>query len=330
MRTDDESVGVGGEQTLGPPIWYVVADLALVVAAATLTVALALSYGVRGGPKMLRVPLGFLFIFLLPGYAVTAALFPRVTPERTSVNGPQSGWVTMYERLILSVGLSIIVVPLVALTLTMLDLTITLRSVMLSNWTVLTTVAGIAAVRRSRQHPLERFHLPVEAASQSLQRYFGRSTVNVVIVVLLLVSVAGLGFAAFETDNRGQYTEFALLSPQGYEAGEYPQNLSANDPETFRVEIQNREGEAVRYTGVVLLEELAVDGGGVVSAVELDRFEVRLGPGQRTVYEHQPRPSQTGDQLRLTYLLYRGDPPPNPSQANAYRAVYLNVEVTAS
>jgi len=35
----------------------------------------------------------------------------------------------------------------------------------------------------------------------------------------------------------------------------------------------------------------------------------------------------TGENLRVQYLLYRGDPPAEPTQENAYRSLHLWVDV---
>lgn len=74
-------------------------DLVLVLALATVLVPVAL-LGLQG---LGRIALGLVFILFCPGYVLTAALFPKDS---------DLDWI---ERLALSFGLSIAVVPLIGL-----------------------------------------------------------------------------------------------------------------------------------------------------------------------------------------------------------------------
>jgi hypothetical protein len=96
------------------------------------------------------------------------------------------------------------------------------------------------------------------------------------------------------------------------------------------VGVGNHENEAMTYTVVVELQRVRVQGESisVVEARELERYGVSLDDNETVQRKPQIRPSMTGDRLRLTYLLYRGDPPADPAIANAYRSVYRWVNVT--
>ena len=74
-------------------------DLLAVVIAAGATAAFTLVAPLTGLP--VRIPLGLLMVLFVPGYALIAALFPR----KDDLDG--------IERLALSFGLSIAVVPLI-------------------------------------------------------------------------------------------------------------------------------------------------------------------------------------------------------------------------
>lgn len=309
----------------------VLTDLALVALATLLTVLFGWVYGQNGGPAVLRVPLGFLFVFFLPGYAITAALFPgRAVDDGRSRGRPT---VTAVERFVLAVGLSIVVSPLVGLVLSLVSVTITLQSILGGISLVTLTSLTIAVSRRLRLPPRERFRLGVRRHFLRLVDYATANVLNLLIVVGLVLAVSGIGFAVTASEGDERYTEFALLSEtEGSDelvADEYPTEFTQGESRTLYTEIVNNEKQTVEYTVVVQLQELASEGDAstAVAVVELERADVTLGHEQRTVYEHDVSPPISGERLRLTYLLYRGEPPAEPSPSNAYRAVYLNIDV---
>ncbi|WP_434529996.1 DUF1616 domain-containing protein (plasmid) [Haloarcula sp. NS06] len=66
----------------------------------------------------------------------------------------------------------------------------------------------------------------------------------------------------------------------------------------------------------------------VIRTDRLQDFEKRLKSNETWRHTHTVTPRLTGDRLRLTYLLYRGDPPATPTTGNAYRNLHLWVNVT--
>jgi len=118
-------------------------DLALVIA---LTLACLLFVLVpRLSETPVRVVLGLLLVLFLPGYSLIAALFPR----RDDLDG--------IERIALSFGLSIAVVPLIGLGLNYTPFGIRLVPILavLSVFTV--SLAVIAGVRRCWLPEADRF-----------------------------------------------------------------------------------------------------------------------------------------------------------------------------
>jgi uncharacterized membrane protein len=150
---------------------------------------------------------------------------------------------------------------------------------------------------------------------------------NTVFVVLVVLVVAGGGLAIASPGETERYTEFGLLSDGGdggeLTASEYPTELSTTESETLSLAIGNYEGRTVEYTTVILLQRHDSD-----ESVELDRRTLTLRHGEETIDEHEIRPTMTGDQLRLNYLLYRGSAPETPTRSNAYRTLSLTVDVT--
>ena len=119
------------------------ADLALVVILTLACILFVLAPRLNETP--VRVLLGLLLVLFLPGYSLIAALFPR----RDDLDG--------IERIALSFGLSIAVVPLIGLGLNYTQYGIRLVPVLLglSLFTIL--LALVAYIRRAWVSGAERF-----------------------------------------------------------------------------------------------------------------------------------------------------------------------------
>jgi len=90
----------------------------------------------------IRIALGFVFIFCLPGYSLVRALFLRALPLKTS-----SEVLDDLERIVLSVGGSLCLVPLVGLALNYTPWGITLSSTVFSLFVLTLLLATIAVTR---------------------------------------------------------------------------------------------------------------------------------------------------------------------------------------
>ena len=321
-------------------------DLVSVVALALLTVAPAFLPGEQGVWEVPRVPLGFALVFFLPGYALAAALHPGRGPGRQwrepsnegGVGGPGPSAV---ERLVLSVGLSVVTVPLVSLVWNFSPQGIGIQRILGSLTAVVVVAAAVATYRRFRLDAELRFRVPfgrlVTDLRSGLEGPSDRQTrLNVAVALLVVFAVVGVGAAVALPKDGERYTELYLLSEDpesgNLTANGYPANFTAGESQDFHVGIGNREAETTTYTVVVELQRLGtVDGERtVVKETTLDRFEAAVEPGQREQIRRTMTPDSTltGDDLRLAFLLYKGTPPSDPTTANAYREVHVWVDVS--
>lgn len=315
-------------------------DLALVWILSAATVLLVSVADDAGPLSVVRVVLGVCFVFFVPGYAIQALLFPMARSDgNTWAADPSGGSVGRIEAVVLSVGLSIAVVPLVALVLSFSPWGATRMNVVFALTVGVAIVAAGAAARRTRAPSDERFSIDYVAALARVRSLspFGAApngALNLLVAVSIVLS-AGLAGATLTGGADGEtYTEFALLTESDtgeLVADDYPSALSVDRPTTFHVGISNYEGAPRTYTVVVLLQRL--DGGGVVTEqVVVDRYTTSVDAGASDVRARSLRAdgSVTGSELRLTFLLYAGSPPEDPSRATAYRATHVWVEVTSS
>ncbi|MFP3239363.1 MAG: DUF1616 domain-containing protein [Caldivirga sp.] len=113
-------------------VWY------WVTLAITL-VSLAIVMLVKGGPLMpIRYLLGAVSVLFMPGYSIVEALYPR---------GDE---LAPLERLALSIGLSLAVVPLVGLILNYTPWGIRLIPIVVSNTALTIALLTVAALRKAR------------------------------------------------------------------------------------------------------------------------------------------------------------------------------------
>lgn len=305
---------------------YVLRDLVL-VGLCTLLAAVTVLVPV----PLLRVPFGVLLALFLPGYAVVAALFPAFEQFKTDADPPPA-WI---EHAMFAVGGSILTMTVVALALNFSPFGIELVPLVLGLTAVTLLSLGVAAVRRRRSTRKRESSSFLSAALDDLSggsSRYGR-VVNAVLIVSLLLVAGSVAYAVTASNQGDSYTEFYLLAEN--ESGQlvtsdYPTEFVKGESQTLHLGIDNHEGTQVNYTVVVKVERIRTKNGSttVLQGEELKRMHVRVGPGGSTVVKHRVAPTMVGGDLRLTYLLYKDEPPADPSVKNAYQNLYLLVDVS--
>jgi len=289
-----------------------------------------------------RIVTGFLVLLFLPGYVLTAVLFPeRGGPTADAgelIGGSSRRGIDGIERVVLSVALSLVLVMATALALDVSGVGISLASTLVVvNALVVVLTAG-ATIRRRRVPPAQRYRPEFGAWRAGLRAElatFDRLDrgLSVLLVVLLVVVVAGAAYTIAVPSEDDRRTELYLLAegPDGnLTASEYPTNFSVGESTPLVVGVTNQEHRTVGYTVVVEFQNTTrrSQDARVRSARELHRFERRLEHGETWQQRHTIRPTQPGTNLRLQYLLYRDGVPENPSRATAYRRVHLWINVS--
>jgi uncharacterized membrane protein len=313
-----------------------VGDILDLVGVGVVAVVVTVTIAVGGRMAVpIRVAGGMVLVLFAPGYALVALLLPRRTTA--SADGSERS-VTGGERLLLSLGLSAVVVSLVGLGLNYTTWGIDQYSLPVAVGVTTLVLTPLAMGRRLLVEPAGRFPSYSFGTPRRLARRVGGdgswdAVVSGAVVVGLVVAVAGVGLGVATTENDEQYTEFYLLSEN--ESGElvaddYPSELTRGEPAVLHVGIGNHEGEPVEYAVVVQLQRIERDDGRatVAERTGVGGFQVTLGPGETVERRHAVEPTVDGESFRLTYLLYTETPPPNPSRATAYRSVHLWVDVT--
>ena len=178
---------------------------------------------------------GAFCMFFAPGYSLLSALYP----EQKSI-----GYV---QRLVTSVGLSVVITGLLSLGTSYL-IGASLSSVFgyLVIWII--TMIIITVYRRQAIPPSERF-VPLLDIHFSSWRKAGPpqkwvSWAQIAIIILLLLAGGRLLWVASRTGP--QFTEFYLLGVKEL-AANYPESVSPGDPITVTVGVVNHEGTTATY-----------------------------------------------------------------------------------
>lgn len=345
---------------LPSPVRRLPADLAAVTVLVLLTVVVVFAPVVRETP--LRIVLGLPFVLFIPGYAFIAALFPEagegpvVEEDGDELEAEDGrGGIDGIERVALSFGLSIAVVPLIGLVLNFTPWGIRLVPIIVSVSGFTLIAVAVGAVRRWELPEEERFAVPyrswLAAGRAELFEPDDRAdaVLNVVLVLSILLAVSSVGYAVAVPKQGESFSEFYLLTENetgSLVADDYPTEFTQGESRELVVGIGNHEHEQVNYSVVVMLQNVtfvqnesrvqAANGTvtpvynetRVLDAERVRTFETTLSDNETWTQQHSVAPTMTGERLRLTYLLYKGEAPPEPTVDGAYREVHLWVNVS--
>ncbi|MDM7913170.1 MAG: DUF1616 domain-containing protein [Methanotrichaceae archaeon] len=253
-----------------------------------------------------RIPLGLLMVLFIPGYCLIAALFPR--------NGDLDG----IERVALSFGLSIAVVPLIGLGLNYTPWGIRLTPVVISLALFTVTMAAVAHLRRTRLPPEERFSLEFRKHWDALKTELLAGdksrldkALTVLLVISIILSVSALIYVIVTPKQGEKFTEFYILGPNGM-AYDYPTSVQAGNKSTVIVGVVNHEYSLVNYTMHLSLNNSTLLG----KEISLEHNQTWEEPVSYVL-------NKPGDSQKLEFLLYK-----EGNFSAPYRDLHLWVNVS--
>ncbi|WP_455449630.1 DUF1616 domain-containing protein [Natrinema thermotolerans] len=354
------------------PLRRLPADLAGVVALVVATNVAVLTPFLRETP--LRVPLGLAFVLFVPGYAFVAALFPEAGESPGSSDGDDAaggtdadgadGWtdsitsragIDGIERIALSFGLSIAVVPLLGLVLNFTPWGIRLGPIMLAVSGFTLGATAVATRRRWDLPETERFQVPYRewyaAGREELLEPDTRAdtALNVLLVLSVVLAAGSVGYAVLVPPEGEQFSAIYLLTEDDdgeLVADDYPSEFVRGESQEVIVGVDNHEGERTAYTVVVLEQDVEVianettlENGSTTTVNEtvvrdqreLDRFGATVAANESWHYEYDLEPTMTGENQRIVWLLFpEDDVPADPSMDDTEYSVHLWVSVSES
>jgi len=252
--------------------------------------------------SFLRIIFGVPLVLFIPGYALIAALFPAAR----DIDG--------IERVALSFGLSIAIVPLTGLALNYTPWGIRLDPIV-TCLSILTIGLCLAAqYRRARLPEDERFIVPFPEIRQAIYHEFfnkegSSSTDRILSIILLIAIIAAVVTTVYVivVPKEGEkFTEFFILGEK-QKAADYPTRLIAGVNSSLFIGIGNHEYRPVNYTVETYFLTMSFNERTNTTSLEsmnrLDRFTVSVPHNQTVINPYFFTPSTTTGN-RLEFLLF--------------------------
>lgn len=253
----------------------------------------------------IRTILGIPMVLFLPGYALIAALFPG----KKDLDG--------IERLALSFGLSIAVVPLLGLGLNFTPFGIRLVPILFTLSIFTLGMCTLAYFRRLKLPENERFSIDFSDIRSLLKRENLNSKssldkiLSIALIFSILISITVLIYVVVTPHQGEKFTEFYILGDGGKAEG-YPTQLEAGNNGSLIVGIVNHEYTQGNYMLKILLQNDT-----------LSTVHVPLKHNSTWKERVYFIPEETGNNLKLEFLLYKEE-----NFSAPYRELHLWVNVT--
>ena len=220
--------------------------------------------------SFIRKVLGLVFVLFLPGYVFITALFP----ERKELDN--------LERLALSFGLSIAIVPLIGLALNYTPWGIRLVPILVS-LTVFNVAFALVGMYR-RRNAINPWIPWVTLEDMKRELEWGEASrldkaLTVILIIAIVASIGTLVYVVTHPKPGEAFTEFYILGPKG-KAADYPTELFVNETGKVIIGIVNHEHRNVTYYVEIWLVNLTYNFTTNETIIHemylMDRFNVTL------------------------------------------------------
>ena len=159
---------------------------------------------------------------------------------------------------------------------------------------------------------------------------------SLVLIVSILIAAISVGFALGAPKKDESFSELSLLTKGKngkFIADDYPINFTDGQGRVLYVELTNHESRTMNYTIIIELQRVQLTTNNstqVLQRQEINRFQAHVRKNETRRIPQTITPHMSGNNLRLIYLLYEGNPPNHPTKENAYREVHLWINVSST
>jgi uncharacterized membrane protein len=248
----------------------------------------------------IRIIIGLPFVLFFPGYTLIAALFTK----KDAIGG--------IERLALSFGLSIAVVPLIGLVLNYVW-EISLYSVLISITAFIFIMCATTWFRRRQIPPAQRYELNITFKKIEWE---GRSrldrSLSVVLALAIVAAIGTLIYVVAAPKVGEKFTEFYILNTDGV-AADYPADLSVGEEAELILGIINHEQEPAIYYVKIAIDAEQVQQTESIALANNESWEEAVSFS----------PTKTGDEQKVEFLLYKNN------ESEWYLSTHLWINVSA-
>jgi uncharacterized membrane protein len=231
--------------------------------------------------SFIRTIIALPFLLLFPGYTFVSALFP----------GKKS--VSNLERIVLSIGLSIVLVPLIGLALNSTPYGITLTSTVLSVFT-LTIIVSVATHFRRSLLPLNERFLSVSNSGYPKRQTLAALKYVIVGVALSVIITSSIIIYVNAQNTDQRYSEFYLLDAQGT-INNYPKNITLGQSILVSLNIVNHEYADTNYAVTVTFNNQTIFNQNNITLTDQAQWQKNITYTPLTLAEN----------AKLEFLLYK-------------------------
>jgi uncharacterized membrane protein len=280
--------------------WTRWVDMILVLAGGLLLLILALAPEIFPFLTPLRWFVGVIFALFAPGYCLTLALFSHAND------------LDSLERVGLSLGLSVALVPVLALILNWLPVGLTLQGILFAELLFCTIFLIIASWQRIRLAPSKAYTPQLRHSPRrwwSGRKRTDRIAYAIAIPVLVMTSLVTVWLLRSASAEQ-HLTEFYILGETGL-ADDYPRQVESGKIQTITVGIDNQEKDEISYWVEARQGTQLVGIGGPYA----------LKPGEEITAPIDIILTESGEDVEVVFLLHRD------SEEAPYRSLELWLEV---
>jgi len=253
--------------------------------------------------EILRIILGVPFIFFIPGYILIFALFPT---KKTDIG------INVIERIALSIGFSIAIVPTIGLALNYTSSGIQLESIYLCIFVFVLGLGTFGIYRWFYLDPSERFiinfDIPKLKSKNKLDLFL-----NVLIIFSLIIVIIVVTYVLITPKQKEIITEFYLLG-SGENTTEFQKNVSMGENNSVIIGVANHEYRTIDYTiEVWLINQSQVENNSIIQnmwfvdkiLIRLDHIDMNIDNIKKSQWEYLYtfNANKTG-LFKLTFLLF--------------------------
>jgi len=273
----------------------------------------------------IRVALLVPGILFLPGYCLIAVLFPRDSD------------IDLIERIALSFGLSIAVVPLIGLVLNFTPWGIRLEPIVVSLTYFTLAMILVAHYRRSLLPIEEQFRVPfseyagtirdaiVEKEGSGVDRIL-----NVVLVLAILTAIISSVYVIAVPKQGERFTEFFILG-ENQRAADYPDQIIPGINYPLYIGVGNQEYRSVMYTvetwGLFMESDNVTNTSRIISMEPLWQHSLTLAHNETATIPYNLSVGKSG-YTRVEFLLFNETlPKPAVSSGDRINASYRDLHL---
>lgn len=254
-----------------------------------IVIAIALVLIIYFAPdNVFRIILGLPFVLLFPGYALISVLFP----EKERLGG--------VERLALSLGLSLAIIPIMGLIMNYtFGVNINSALYSLAGFVLLFSIIGIIRQRGLTDAEKHSFTISFE--------WFGRQSIleRILSVILVLVACGTIGVLVYTMavpKTGSEYSELYILNSQG-NTDNYPSDIQIGDTESVIVVIINHENRTADYRIEIQIDN---DPNDDIEPITLDTIDnITLENEEKYEAPASFTPQITGDGQKVYFILFK-------------------------